>query len=181
MDRVINFEELREIARKYRYSGINHIYLHWSAGRYGQTFSDYHICITGDGALHLMGDLDEVKSHTWHRNTGAIGVSMMCAFDAVCYSRTNMDFGTEPPRMEQIEAMAKTVAILCEELGLDMSYPQVMTHSEAADIDGYGIGSGDPETRWDLLGLIDSDGELKPGGNVIRGKAIWFHYHPENI
>ena len=36
--------------------------------------------------------------------------------------------------------------------------------------------SGDAETRWDLWYLRDSpgDGAMKPGGQVIRGKALWY-------
>ena len=32
------------------------------------------------------------------------------------------------------------------------------------------------ETRWDLWYLRDSpgDGAMKPGGQVIRGKALWY-------
>ena len=52
----------------------------------------------------------------------------------------------------------------------------VLTHCEAALIDGYGPYSGDAETRWDLWYLRDSpgDGLMKPGGQVIRGKALWY-------
>ena len=40
----------------------------------------------------------------------------------------------------------------------------------------YGPYSGDAETRWDLWYLRDSpgDGLMKPGGLVIRGKALWY-------
>lgn len=52
----------------------------------------------------------------------------------------------------------------------------MLTHCEAALIDGYGPYSGDAETRWDLWYLRDSpgDGAMKPGGQVIRGKALWY-------
>ena len=52
-----------------------------------------------------------------------------------------------------------------------------MTHEEAAMLDGYGPYSGDPETRWDLWYLPDSDGTMKSGGDVIRGKALWYLAH----
>lgn len=75
----------------------------------------------------------------------------------------------------QIDGMAKVVAVLCEELGLDINANNVMTYAEAADSDDYG--SATTFERWDLWKLPDlpSDGELKPGGDVIRGKAIWWH------
>ena len=82
-----------------------------------------------------------------------------------------------PPTELQIDSMAKVVAVLCEELGLEINADTVMTHAEAADLDDYG-----PATtfeRWDLWKLLDvpGDGELKPGGDVIRGKAIWWHHN----
>ena len=51
-----------------------------------------------------------------------------------------------------------------------------MTHCEAAFQDGYGPGDDDPEMRWDLWFLPDValHGELYPGGDLIRGKAIFY-------
>lgn len=65
--------------------------------------------------------------------------------------------------------------------GLDLPVDRftVLTHCEAALLDGYGPYSGDAETRWDLWYLRDSpgDGTMKPGGQVIRGKALWYACH----
>jgi hypothetical protein len=46
----INKQELLEMAQRAR-GQIDHIYLHWTAGRYHQLFSDYHLLIKGNGAL----------------------------------------------------------------------------------------------------------------------------------
>ena len=49
------------------------IILHWTAGRYGQFFNDYHINIDYDGSYILTTeDFSEVKSHNWMKNTGSI-------------------------------------------------------------------------------------------------------------
>ena len=48
--------------------------------------------------------------------------------------------------------MAKVVAKLCIEIGLYID-GDVWTHAEVANFDGYGIGDGDPDLRWDLYGL----------------------------
>lgn len=177
----VNYSKLREIARQYRHDGLKRIFLHWSAGRYDNIESAYHISIGKHGDVHVMHPFTDRLAATWQHNTGSIAVSIMCCYDAVAYSRSNVDFGHEPPTDEQISAMAKVVCILCEELGFDMAIPDVMTHGEIADEDGYGLGGPDPDCRWDLMLLKDSDGELKAGGNVIRGMAVWFHYHPEAI
>ena len=44
----IDEEELRRMARAVR-CGIRHIYLHWTAGHYGQVYDDYHLCIDQNG------------------------------------------------------------------------------------------------------------------------------------
>lgn len=142
------------------------LYLHWSAGPYGQFFADYHINIDEDGSIYVSTEnFAEIKAHTWHRNTGAIGIALAC-----CYAADPDDLGPEPPTSLQIEAMAQAVAVLCKTLDLTIDCERVMTHAEAADLDDYG-----PKTtceRWDLWLLPGT--EKGEGGNLIRGKAIWY-------
>ena len=142
------------------------LYLHWSAGHYGQFFPEYHINIDKNGEVYLTEeDLSVVKAHTWRRNSGAIGITLAC-----CYGAKTNDLGEEPPTSLQIEAMAQVVAVLAEALEITIDDKRVMTHAEAADLDGYG-----PATsceRWDLWFL---PGEAdKSGGDILRGKALWY-------
>ena len=59
------------------------LYLHWSAGYYGQFSPKYHIHIDHDGNVYVNGnDLSQVLSHTYMRNTGAIGISLACCVGA---------------------------------------------------------------------------------------------------
>lgn len=173
----ITLNELRDLAKQSK-GKINKIYLHWTAGYYHNFYEEYHLNIDNDGeVMSTTDDLAEVKAHTYMRNTGAIGISMCCCADAVAYADGTVDFGDVPPTDMQIDGMAKAVAILCEELGLEINKDTVMTHAEAADLDDYG-----PATtceRWDLWKLpnIPGDGEIQPGGDVVRGKAIWWHNH----
>ena len=165
--RKITLEELKEMS--VNASGeINAIYLHWSAGHYDQPSEHYHINIFKDGSLYTPVDsLAEVLSHTWRRNTGAIGISVLCAFDA-----TGVDnLGSEPPTTAQIETMSMVVATLCKYLQLPIEYEYVKTHAEAADEDEYG-----PKTtveRWDGYVWIEGD-EPGSGGDLIRGKANFY-------
>lgn len=158
---------------------VNKIYLHWSAGRYRSSFDDYHINILGEPAEVVLttDDLTEYKPHTWQRNSGAVGIALACCYGAVTSNGYDTDFGEYPPTPEQIDLMSKVVTILCTGLDLPIDKEHVMTHCEAAIEDGYGPYSDDPEMRWDLWYLPDSpgDGILKPGGDVIRGKAIWYY------
>lgn len=158
------------------------IYLHWTAGRYDTDYPDYHICITGEGKIVLMAPLTETLPHTWHRNSGSIGVALDCAYGA-----TSGDLGVYPPTAAQIEVMAQVVAALADGLWLTIDKAHVMTHGEAADNeDGLEIHAQyGPRTtceRWDLeyLGTEESpsfnpyatDGSR--GGDVLRGKANWY-------
>lgn len=175
-------EDVRGMAAETR-DFIDHVYLHWTAGHYGQAYDDYHICIDEDGSIYIMCDsFEETLPHTWHRNSFAVGVTLLAAYEAEARNGYNAWLGDEPPTTEQIESMAQVVAVLAEEFQLPLDCDDyVMTHCEAAEKDDYG-----PSTtceRWDLWYLPDeygSGGELVEGGDLIRGKAafyqrIWLH------
>lgn len=158
------------------------IILHWTAGHYGQYFpDDYHIEIDENGEILLSTpDLSEVLEHTWHLNTGTVGISLCC-----CAFATTEDLGDEPPTDVQIETMAQVIAVLCADLWLSIRDDIVMTHGEVADSDEfydeddlYGPQSDEME-RWDLEFLgTDESPEYDPwatdgsrGGDVLRKKA----------
>ena len=76
------------------YNRISQIYLHWTAGRYGQLYDDYHFNIDADGSIYqTCTQLTELKSHTWHRNTGAIGIALCCACGALPHNGRDTEFG----------------------------------------------------------------------------------------
>ncbi|WP_081351399.1 N-acetylmuramoyl-L-alanine amidase [Selenomonas ruminantium] len=191
MLKVVTIEDLREMAAEAResiwaqaqaYGREPKIYLHWSAGHYDSVFQDYHINILEDGKMVCTGDLNEIKAHTWRRNTGAVGISLCCAYKA-----TSEDLGPEPPTAAQIEAMAQAIVAVADGLWLTIDRDHVMTHGEAADnLDGlYPHEPYGPQTtveRWDLqyLGTDESPqytvnyDSPATGGNVLRGKANWY-------
>lgn len=176
--RKVDFEELGKLAQRAK-GKINKIYLHWTAGRYTQTFEDYHINISGTGAIFVStNDFTQALAHTWRRNTGAIGITLCCAYDAEP-DNFGLPTGNFPPTTEQVEVMAKVIAVLTKNLNLEISLNTVMTHAEAADnLDGIHVGEAyGPLTtceRWDLWKLKDYDGQVKSGGDVLRGKAVWY-------
>lgn len=175
--KTVTVTEVEKSAAKYR-GRLNRVYIHWTASRYDQVFGDYHFCIKGDGTIVQTTDnLAEVLAHTWHRNTGAIGIALSCALDAKIYADGSFDLGTYPPTPKQIEVVAQLMAALSNALRLPLTKDYFMTHSEIADIDGYGpaqIGTPDFD-KWDLWQLIDSaDNKWHWGGNVLRGKAIFY-------
>lgn len=170
------WEQARSVGREPK------VYLHWSAGHYNTVFDDYHINIKGDGTIVVTGDLDEIKSHTWRRNTGSVGISLCCAYNA-----TSKNLGPEPPTQEQIEVMSQVIAAVCNGLWLTIDKEHVLTHGEAADNED-GVWCHDeygPKTtceRWDLQYLgtdespyfISDHEDPRTGGNVLRGKANWY-------
>ncbi|MEN6413093.1 MAG: N-acetylmuramoyl-L-alanine amidase [Veillonellales bacterium] len=174
--RQVTMEELRQLAADSKEKLLaaaqsvgrdGMLYLHWSAGHYHQHYDDYHISLDDDGIIYVTtDDLSTVLAHTWHRNTGAVGISLACG--AFC---TANDLGAEPPTDCQIESMARVVAVLSGTLEIPIDVDHVMTHAEAADLDGYG-----PATtceRWDLAILHNGD-EWMSGGNMLRSKAVWY-------
>lgn len=170
----ISMEDVKAMAQAAQ-GYIEHLYWHWTAGWYGQAYDDYHFCIDQDGQIYAMcDDLTERKNHTWHRNTGAVGIAILGCADAHPNSGYDTDFGSAPPTKAQIESLAKLTQVLADGLGLPYDAEHMMTHCEAAELDDYG-----PSTtceRWDLWYLVDDakDGELVPGGQLIRDKAAWY-------
>ncbi len=156
---------------------VTKIYLHWTAGHYGQAYSDYHINIDRDGEIYqTCQTLFQHKDHTYMRNKGSIGIALCCGVDAVCQKNGRIDFGKEPPTPVQIEKLAQVIAILAHALELEINFSTVTTHAEAAFMDGYGPGSN-KEIRWDLWYLPDlpQNRNLRPGGVLLRQKAAWYY------
>ena len=172
--RKINHDELRVVAAEAKGS-IKHLFLHWTGCQYGQVFDAYHINIDEHGEIYLTcRTLHDRKEHTWNRNTGAVGISLCCAYKADLSSHGVPDYkGLCPPTALQIEQMAIVVAILCRELELEISFDTVRTHAEVADQDDYGPAKHPIDMRWDLYRLTDLPDcqNLCPGGVVLRKKA----------
>lgn len=189
--REVSIDELRAAADEARediweaakeYGREPKVYMHWTAGHYETFFDDYHVSIDDAGRIYLNGSLSDILAHTYHRNSGAVGITLNA-----CVGATSSDLGAEAPTAAQIEAMAQAICAICDGLWLTIDKAHVMSHGEAADNEdgiepheAYG-----PKTtceRWDLeyLGTDESpafspwatDGSR--GGDVLRGKANWY-------
>lgn len=153
------------------------ITLHWGANWYDNTSEHYNINILGDGTIYSDYDnLDVTCQHTWHRNTGNIGISLSCMGDGSIWADGTIQWGSAPPTDAQVDKMAMVVNSICKAKGWDINYDRVKTHAEWAEIDGYSIHDSDPDMRWDLLAIPQEAGD---GGDILRGKAIYFQHHPE--
>lgn len=196
--REVTLEELSTMASDAReaiwslaqdYGREPKIYLHWTAGHYHQKFDDYHVNIDQDGRIFVStDDLSDVLAHTWRRNSGSVGITLDC-----CAGATSEDLGDEPPTAKQIEAMAQCIQAVADALWLTIDMKHVMTHGEAADnMDGLNAhedyGPQSTVERWDLqfLGTDESPvytadyDDPATGGNVLRGKALWYKNQKDN-
>jgi hypothetical protein len=181
--RIVTYDELREMAAAIEPGTIKRLILHWTAGRYDQIFDDYHLCIDNAGLLYMPTNLTDFKSHTYKRNTGSLGIALCCGIGASALMKLGaVNFGPMPPTVMQIECMAHVVAILTQQLSIELNEKNVFTHCEAAMEDGYGPGSEDPDIRWDLWYLPDfpSRDGLFLGGEVLRRKAKWYQAYENN-
>ncbi len=162
------------------------IYLHWSAGKYDDKFENCHINITGNGDIYInTEDLSDVISHTYHRNYGAVGVSLCCGYHA-----NTKNLGSYKPTSKQIEVISKVVEIIADALSISIDKKHVLTHGEAADNED-GLSRHEPYgpkttvKEWDLEYLGNNDSpKYNPhtknktrGGDIIRRKANWYHTH----
>lgn len=193
LGRYVTLDEVRQIAEDSRediwalakkYGREPRIYLHWTASSPTAVFDDYHINITGDGQIYIStDDFADVLSHTYMRNSGAVAISLCCAYGA----SPSEGLGDYPPTEKQIEVAAQVTAVVAKALWLTINNTYVLTHTEAADnIDGwtthepYGYFNGC--NKWDLLYLgteespciPDSYDDPRNGGNVLRGKSNWY-------
>ncbi len=151
------------------------IYLHWSGGSYFPASASYHTSITGDGKPHYMHPYTKfVNGHTWRRNSKGVAISAMSmGHQPPEPYREALSWAQTPIKNIQINSMALEVARLAMAWGWkknDISIKNVLTHAEAAHEDGYGPGSGDRETRWDLW-YLKKGGKKWSGGQILRDLA----------
>ena len=94
------------------------ITLHWTAGHYDQLFDDYHMCIDGNGTVHIMNDLDAYGAHCYHENSNNFGIATCSNVNASLNGDGYMGYSTYEPGPEpvnglQLEAMATLVYLCC--------------------------------------------------------------------
>ena len=184
--KLLDCETINELKEKAKAGVNNEIIqsLHWTGGRYRQVANNYHICILGDGRMVYTLPFYETPTATYLRNSGTIAISLCC-----CYNANSNDLGDYPPTLQQIESISQLVSKISDVLKIPITPFSVMTHGEMADRED-GIGNyteyGPKNTceRWDLEFLDTEESPnfnpwdtLHRGGTIIRGKAIYYHYH----
>jgi hypothetical protein len=166
---------------------LTHLYLHWSATGYFGSFYEYNavislritdrawICnvVTGPRLNATSPPQQGYAAHTYQRNSHAFGLCVDAMTDAI-----PSNFGSSPITLEEVETLCACAAVICLKYGIDSADPKlVMTHGEAAILDGYFILDATPDgvTRWDLARLTASDipisrEEAVENGNKLRAR-----------
>jgi N-acetyl-anhydromuramyl-L-alanine amidase AmpD len=118
---------------------MERIIFHWTAGAHKATGFDkfhYHILIEDDGkvvkgtpsiAANSVGGIGKKAYHTLNCNTGSIGVSLCCMFNAV---EKPFDAGKYPLTKEQWEKLSVVLAELCANYKIVVSPKTVLSHAE---------------------------------------------------
>jgi hypothetical protein len=118
---------------------MQRVICHWTAGRHKATDLDrkhYHFIIEGDG--NLVRGVPSVKlnetpakvgyaAHTLNCNSGSIGVSMACMYNA---KESPFNPGPAPMTAVQWNAMVKAVAELCRFYQIPVTPKTVLSHAE---------------------------------------------------
>jgi hypothetical protein len=138
-------------------ASMERIHVHWTAGRHAANGTDrksYHILVEGSGTL-VRGDRSIAANargsglpqaaHTLNANTGAIGVSMCCMFDAVEHPFAG---GGAPLLRPQWDAMVAVVAQLARRYAIPVTRATILTHAEVQPTLGIV-----QRNKWDITRL----------------------------
>lgn len=181
---------------------LQRLYLHWAVEAFGCLDAQYNLEVDLEGGKWVMKmthnpqdnapglNNNSEASHTWHRNTGAIGVAISGMDGA-----GEHNFGPDGVQRHEIEFLCALAAAACEKYGIDTSglvaspgsnhadnngnnvnttgEPNILTHGECAVIDAY------PDERWDLGSLVAlPDGvDLTPAMRTATGNALRQRIH----
>lgn len=154
-------------------SGIHRIVMHWTAGAdgvIGLERQHYHLIIDRAGRIHTGTLKPEANvdcrdgryaAHTRALNTGSIGISL----DAMAGAKQSpFDPGKYPITQEQVQALAETVADLCETYQIPIDRTSVLTHAEVEPTLGV-----KQRSKWDITWL---PGMSKPGDPIEVGDKL---------
>jgi hypothetical protein len=178
---------------------ITRIFLHWTVAGLCVEFPDYNAeseYCNGKHILKITHNPEDnapginhalMASHTWHRNTGALGIAITGMDGATVH-----DFGPDTITLAGLELLCAGAAALASKYNIDASGKvlhgtihvdnngnnvnttgefNIITHGEAAVIDAYS------SERWDLGSLtplptgVELTSEMRTMcGNALRTK-----------
>lgn len=160
---------------------IESIYVHWSAHDYSLVYPAYHFCVAKNAQDAIVvvnthdvrenmrdvyaGEERPYAQHTRKRNSFALGISVMAMEDAKPH-----DFGPYPLTPELIDALCLVGGRLAAFYRVPIDAAHIMTHAEAALLDGY-FGTAENQ-RWDIARLMPSPEPLLEREAIDVGEAL---------
>jgi len=174
-------------------------YLHWTVAAFGCLFCDYDaeadyehgvwtLRLPGNVLGNARGERATESAHTWHRNAHAFGIAL-----AGMDGATETNFGNHGVTLAGIDMLLAGAAAVSIAYGIDATgtvdgydaysnpviEPTWMTHAEAAVVDKYFPGDGDPGSRWDFATTVPLPNgvKLKPWMATTVGNAFRQRVH----
>ncbi|KZL21971.1 N-acetylmuramoyl-L-alanine amidase [Pseudovibrio sp. Ad37] len=171
---ALKARNVKRVEELFHRSGLHRIILHWTAGADGLIELErqhYHIIIDRSGRTHAGALKPEANAncldgryaaHTRALNTGSIGVALDAMSGAI---ESPFDPGKYPITQVQVQALAETVADLCETYQIPVSPYSVLTHAEVQPTLGV-----KQRSKWDIAWLPDMTEPENPVdvGNKLR-------------
>jgi len=152
---------------------VKRIIIHWTAGTHLASSSDldhYHVLVEGDGKIRQGRRNPEANrstsdgdyaAHTRALNTGSIGVAL-CAMHGA--REGPFRAGTHAITSEQVEALARVCADLCQTYNIPVTRETVLTHAEVEPTLGVR-----QRAKWDITWL---PGMSEPDDAVVVGDTL---------
>ena len=157
---------------------IESVYLHWSGGDYTTVFPSYHFCVALQNGRIVVAQTSDLRAnmrdvssggeyaaHTYRRNSFAAGLAFMGMKDA-----TPSNFGLYPLTDALVDGLCRVAAAVVRFYGIEVDPQHVLTHAEAALLDGY-FGAAEDE-RWDIARLAPASRPLDPCDALNAGDEL---------
>lgn len=176
----INHDALLEMARRAKGGRERTIFLHYTWGRWGEVYDDFHLCVDKDGEIYRPRlSLGEIISE-WGFLSDGIHVALCCGKD-LRYTNNGLLFdgrrrvlcGDYPTEL-QIAQLVLVVAFICRGLAQDISYGTVRTLYEQDFAQMYRTGRDVMARDLMWLPARANSRELDFGGACVRRRAREF-------
>ena len=169
---------LLDMAKKAKTDRERTIFLHYTWGRWGEIYDEYHICIDKNGDIYRpKRSFDESIDH-WGLLNKEIHIALCCGKD-LSYSNTGLQYdklrrvicGDYPTEL-QISQLAIVVAIICRGLEQEICYRNVKTLYEHQFANIFRTHREDISRDLMWLPRQEHSKELDCGGVTIRTRAL---------
>ena len=169
---------LLDMAKKAKADQERTIFLHYTWGRWGEIYDEYHLCIDKNGDIYRPKRSLNEAILDWSYLSGDIHIALACGKD-LRYSNSGYQYDKQRrvlcgdyPTELQIAQLAIVVAIICRGLGQEISFRTVKTYYEHQFANIFRTHSEDISRDLMWLPHQEHSKELDCGGVAIRTRAL---------